>query len=82
MPWEEVRKVCLDYTIYGLEELSKAPRNDRSKPLRFVYVSGANAERDPTKKPWLLGEYIIMRVRYLSSFGLPTRSDPFFPTSG
>ncbi|EGR50691.1 uncharacterized protein TRIREDRAFT_105003 [Trichoderma reesei QM6a] len=61
MPWEEVRKVCLDYTIYGLEELSKAPRNDRSKPLRFVYVSGANAERDPTKKPWLLGEYIIMR---------------------
>ncbi|KAH0499066.1 hypothetical protein TgHK011_006283 [Trichoderma gracile] len=61
MPWEEVRKVCLDYTIHGLEELSKAPRNDTSKPLRFVYVSGANAERDPAKKPWLLGEYSLMR---------------------
>ncbi|KAL7820164.1 hypothetical protein V8C44DRAFT_315648 [Trichoderma aethiopicum] len=61
MPWDQVRKVCLDYTIHGLEELSKARRNDTSKPLTFIYVSGANAERDPAKKPWLLGEYCIMR---------------------
>lgn len=62
MPWDQVRKVCLDYTIHGLEELSQAPRKDTSKPLTFVYVSGANAERDPAKKPWLLGEYSVMRV--------------------
>ncbi|KAL6858438.1 NAD(P)-binding protein [Trichoderma novae-zelandiae] len=61
MSWDEVRKVCLDYTLHGLGELSRAPRNDPSKPLSFVYVSGASAERDPTKKPWVLGNYSIMR---------------------
>ncbi|KAL6823943.1 hypothetical protein V8C43DRAFT_79494 [Trichoderma afarasin] len=61
MPWDEVRKICSDYTIAGLEELSKAPRNNTTKPLRFVYVSGANAERDQSKKPWVLGDYCLMR---------------------
>ncbi|PNP57833.1 hypothetical protein THARTR1_01991 [Trichoderma harzianum] len=61
MPWDEVRKICLDYTIAGLEELSKAPRNNTTKPLHFVYVSGANAERDQSKKPWVLGDYCLMR---------------------
>ncbi|KAK4069917.1 uncharacterized protein Triagg1_6712 [Trichoderma aggressivum f. europaeum] len=61
MPWDEVRKICLDYTIAGLEELFKAPRNNTTKPLHFVYVSGANAERDQSKKPWVLGDYCLMR---------------------
>ncbi|EHK16716.1 uncharacterized protein TRIVIDRAFT_41189 [Trichoderma virens Gv29-8] len=61
MPWDEVRKICLDYTIAGLEELSKAPRDNAKKPLQFVYVSGANAERDQSKKPWILGDYCLMR---------------------
>ncbi|UKZ77731.1 hypothetical protein TrVFT333_005455 [Trichoderma virens FT-333] len=42
MPWDEVRKICLDYTIAGLED-------------------GANAERDQSKKPWILGDYCLMR---------------------
>lgn len=35
-----------------------------ARPFRFLYMSGANAERDQTKKPWLLGDYSLMRVRY------------------
>lgn len=66
MPWDEVRKICLDYTIAGLEVLSKAPRNDATKPLQFVYVSGANAERDQSRKPWVLGDYCLMRVRTMT----------------
>ncbi|KAL7909542.1 hypothetical protein GGI35DRAFT_386624 [Trichoderma velutinum] len=61
MPWDEVRKICVDYTIAGLEALSKAPRDNTTKPLQFVYVSGANTERDQSKKPWVLGDYCLMR---------------------
>jgi hypothetical protein len=62
MPWEEVQKICLDYTVNGLETLSKLPRGNEAKPLKFLYISGANAERDQTKKPWVLGGYCLMRV--------------------
>ncbi|GFP52293.1 hypothetical protein TASIC1_0001044500 [Trichoderma asperellum] len=61
MPWDEVRKICLEYTIAGLETLSKLPRGNEAKPLRFLYVSGANTERDQTKKPWVMGDYCLMR---------------------
>ena len=33
-----------------------------SRPFRFLYMSGATAQRDQTKKPWLLGEYSLMRA--------------------
>jgi hypothetical protein len=63
MPWEEVRKTCFDYTVKGLETIAHLPRNNSAdKPLRFIYTSGAKSERDPSKKPWLLGDYCIMRV--------------------
>ncbi|KAL7950514.1 hypothetical protein V8C42DRAFT_306745 [Trichoderma barbatum] len=61
VPWDEVRKICFDYTVAGLEELSKAPRNNTTKPLQFIYVSGSSAERDQSKKPWVLGDYLLMR---------------------
>lgn len=62
MPWDEVRKICLEYTIAGLETLSKLPRGNEAKPLQFLYVSGSNTERDHTKKPWVMGDYCLMRV--------------------
>ncbi|KAM0234655.1 hypothetical protein ACHAP5_010007, partial [Fusarium lateritium] len=34
---------------------------DNPEPLRFIYVSGCNAERDPSKKPWFLGDYCLLR---------------------
>ncbi|WP_394830007.1 hypothetical protein LVJ94_26220 [Pendulispora rubella] len=61
MPWQEVRKICLDYTVAGLAASAQLPRAPASKPFRFLYVSGANAERDPRKKPWVLGDYCLLR---------------------
>jgi hypothetical protein len=64
LPWDEVRKICIDYTLTGLDTITQLPRSAEAgnRPLHFVYVSGTAAERDPTKKPWLLGDYAVMRV--------------------
>ncbi|RDL36229.1 Uncharacterized protein BP5553_06841 [Venustampulla echinocandica] len=61
MPWGEVRKICLDYTVTGIETMGQMPRASTDKPFRFIYTSGAHSERDPSKKPWLLGDYCVMR---------------------
>ncbi|KAK9241494.1 hypothetical protein V1506DRAFT_517969 [Lipomyces tetrasporus] len=62
MPWEEVRKICYDYTVKGLETIAQLPQDSSAgKPLRFIYTSGAKGERDPSKKPWVLGDYCLMR---------------------
>ncbi|KXX80361.1 Protein FMP52, mitochondrial [Madurella mycetomatis] len=62
MPWEQTVKVCRDYAIKGIETLSQLPRGSQGKtPLRFVYISGSNSERDPSKKPMILGDYCLMR---------------------
>jgi hypothetical protein len=68
MPWEETRKICFDYTMKGLETISQLPRDSAGKPFRFLYTSGANSERDPSKKPWVLGDYSLMRVSLSSPF--------------
>lgn len=62
MTLEEARKICLDYTVVGLETIAKLPRVPSSKPFRFVYVSGHKSERDQTKRPWPLTDYCLMRV--------------------
>ncbi|KAJ8099000.1 putative nucleoside-diphosphate-sugar epimerase protein [Lipomyces tetrasporus] len=38
-----------------------ATRLLRRQAVRFIYTSGANGERDPSKKPWVLGDYCLMR---------------------
>ncbi|KAJ0146661.1 Uncharacterized protein HZ326_10666 [Fusarium oxysporum f. sp. albedinis] len=55
---EQARKICLDDTLAGLETMVKS---SVKKPFRFVYMSGADAERDQTKTPPLLPEYFLMR---------------------
>ncbi|OBT63707.1 hypothetical protein VE03_06186 [Pseudogymnoascus sp. 23342-1-I1] len=55
------RKVCLDYTVKGIETIAQLPRGSGSKPLRFIYISGDKAQRDQTQKPWVLGDYSLMR---------------------
>ncbi|KAJ8058296.1 hypothetical protein OCU04_012490 [Sclerotinia nivalis] len=62
MTLAEARKICFDYTSTGVEIISKLPRKSASEPFRFIYVSGANSERDQMKKPWVLGDYCLMRV--------------------
>ncbi|KAK3683430.1 hypothetical protein B0T22DRAFT_467900 [Podospora appendiculata] len=60
-PWDDVVKVCRDYTAKAIETMSQLPRGDATKPFRFIYVSGVNSERDQTKKPLILGDYCLMR---------------------
>lgn len=67
MSVEESRRICLDYTVKGLEIISRLPRGSVAKPLRFIYTSGAKAERDQNNKPWILGDYSLMRVSFLST---------------
>lgn len=62
MPWEDVRKICIDYTLKGMDTIAQLPRDSAIKPLRFIYTSGAKAERDQSQKPWILGDYSLMRV--------------------
>ncbi|KAK4208553.1 protein FMP52, mitochondrial [Rhypophila decipiens] len=59
-PWETTVKACRDYATYALKTMAELA--DKSKPpFRFVYVSGVNAVRDPAKKPFLLGDYLLLR---------------------
>ncbi|PQE25739.1 hypothetical protein CJF30_00000443 [Rutstroemia sp. NJR-2017a BBW] len=60
MAWDEVRKICLDYTVHGLSIISQLAR-DSTSPFRFMYVSGSASERDQSKKPMFLGDYLLMR---------------------
>ncbi|SPJ72814.1 uncharacterized protein FTOL_02543 [Fusarium torulosum] len=59
--WDQVRMICYEYALYAADTFAKLPRQDNPEPLRFIYVSGCNAERDPSKKPWILGDYCLLR---------------------
>ncbi|CAG8962332.1 hypothetical protein HYFRA_00005387 [Hymenoscyphus fraxineus] len=71
MTADQARKICLDYTVNGVETITKLPRSDPTNttnttntpnnPFRFIYCSGSNSEQDPNKKPWVLGDYCLMR---------------------
>lgn len=54
--------ICYEYALYAADTFAKLPREGKPEPLRFIYVSGSNAERDPAKKPWILGDYCLLRV--------------------
>lgn len=64
MPWAEVKRVCHDYTIAGLEAIFEGRGTDKSTPLRFLYMSGVAAERDQSKTPTFMAKYSLMRVSY------------------
>ncbi|KAJ8059135.1 hypothetical protein OCU04_012110 [Sclerotinia nivalis] len=68
---EEARRICLDYTMAGMErmlemwrEYSESPVFTSEYPFRFIYMSAANAERDRGKKPWVLGDLCLLKVRF------------------
>lgn len=68
----EVKRVCQDCTIAGLEAMREA---GPSKPFRFVYLSGDGTPRDMTKQPLVLGQFLCMRVsRHLIASSLPIRT--------
>ncbi|KAE9364252.1 hypothetical protein N431DRAFT_388245 [Stipitochalara longipes BDJ] len=54
----EVKHICQDCTMAGLKAMYEA---GPSRPFRFVYLSGDGTPRDQTKKPLILGQYLLMR---------------------
>lgn len=58
MPFEQVEKICLDYTANGLKTMAAIG----NKPFRFIYTSGANVNRDQTVRPRIMADYGVLRV--------------------
>ncbi|KAF7374642.1 Succinate-semialdehyde dehydrogenase [Mycena sanguinolenta] len=56
--FDEVTRVCQTSPLVGLNAMHSA---GLSRPFRFLYVSGEGAERDQSKKPSFLGQYLLMR---------------------
>ena len=63
MQWDEVYRVCYEYTLVGLRAIFEARGLNKTTPLRFLYMSGVAAERDQSKTPWFKPRYSLMRVR-------------------
>ncbi|KAF2014064.1 NAD(P)-binding protein [Aaosphaeria arxii CBS 175.79] len=59
--FEELTRVCHDYTMNGLREIASVANNGK---LRFVYTSGVGGERDPTQKIPKVDEHMA-RLLYL-----------------
>ncbi|KAF4445860.1 NAD(P)-binding protein [Fusarium austroafricanum] len=54
----QARKICIDDTVTGLQAMIDS---SPTKPFRFLYMSGADAETDQTKTPSFMPEYFLMR---------------------
>ncbi|GAW20838.1 hypothetical protein ANO14919_103500 [Xylariales sp. No.14919] len=59
--WEEACKISRDYAVTAVKVISQLRRDSVPSKFRFIYISGSNAERDPSKKPPRLGDYCLMR---------------------
>jgi nucleoside-diphosphate-sugar epimerase len=79
--WEDVKKICRDHALAGLEAVVEARGDGGELPLRFVYMSGTAAERDQTKSPWLLKEHSLMRVRSCPSSPLTLKCTHMYSPS-
>ena len=60
----EVKRVCQDCTIAGFKAMHDA---GPAPPFRFLYLSADGTPQDLTKKPRVMGEYQLMRVRASNS---------------
>ncbi|KAK8062663.1 NAD(P)-binding protein [Apiospora hydei] len=58
----EVKRVCQDCTVAGLKAVSEVS-SVSAKPATFIYMSAEGTPEDLTKKPFFLGDYLIMRGR-------------------
>ncbi|KAI8625513.1 NAD(P)-binding protein [Xylariaceae sp. FL1651] len=56
--FDEVKRVCQLSTIAGLRAMHEA---GLATPFRFLYMSGAAAERDQAKTPKYMPQYSLMR---------------------
>nr|QPI71213.1 hypothetical protein [Ovatospora brasiliensis] len=61
MTWEEACKVSRDFAVAAIKTIGPLPREGKTAPLRFICMSGEHAERDQTKRPFLMADYCLMR---------------------
>ena len=61
MSAEDVTRICHTWALDGLRAINES---NPGRPLRFVYLSGSGVERDQAKRPWILADYLLMRVSY------------------
>ncbi|MCJ1437930.1 hypothetical protein MMC27_007317 [Xylographa pallens] len=61
--FDEVRRVCQEHTLAGLQALLEAHSEGDNipKPFRFMYMSGTAAGRDKDKPPSFMPQYSLMR---------------------
>ncbi|KAK3360538.1 hypothetical protein B0T25DRAFT_535841 [Lasiosphaeria hispida] len=73
LKFDDVKRICQTCTLAGFRAMVQA---GPAKPFRFVYISSSGTERDQTKRPLLMTEYLLMRARprTRSSHSLPLRS--------
>jgi nucleoside-diphosphate-sugar epimerase len=61
--WAEVTRVSRDNALDGFQVLIDTRGEQHAPtPLRFIYMSGAAAERDQTKSPLIMKDMVLMRV--------------------
>jgi hypothetical protein len=62
-PWNDVVRITRDYCVAGMDVIAEARHAaGNTTPFRFMYVSGRGISHEMTKKPWVLGDYALMRV--------------------
>lgn len=59
---ETARQVSVDYTLTAARAFTEHIPVKDGKKFRFVYVSGALAERDQTRSLWIAQSYRRIRV--------------------
>lgn len=61
---ETSRKVSIDYTLAAVQafEQNFLSTPEGGKKFRFVYLSGAGAEKDQEKALWVMQDYRRIRV--------------------
>jgi hypothetical protein len=61
-PWDDVVRINKEYCAAGMEAIASARRAaGKTTPFRFMYMSGRGITPD-MKKPWILGDYQLLRV--------------------
>ncbi|KAJ5785554.1 uncharacterized protein N7503_010766 [Penicillium pulvis] len=54
----EVKRVCQDCTLAGFKGIYEA---GPARPFRFLYFSAEGTPQDPSQRPFILGDYQVMR---------------------
>lgn len=57
--FQDVVRVCQTSTMAGLKAIHES---NGAKPFRFLYMSGSSVPRDPTERPKMMADYILMRL--------------------